>query len=270
MIEFGEKLKTAREEKGMTQQTLANSLYVTRQAVSRWECGARYPDLLTAKKLSEILVVSLDELLSGEETAAYSAESPITTSQRTERIQSALYAFAGMAYLLMSILYVGLMLPLSKETPFIVSAYSIFYMMRYMLIAALLFYGLICSIQGKLTVKKAGLIAAAYFVTAFIANLFVHTQAGFLFSTFFQTCIYFICAAVVLNCFYYRKSFNAMPIYFISLLCLIKTIGTYIEAFHIDTELSFVIRTIGLAAAAGLMVLISYQSHILSKHSHSY
>lgn len=30
MIEFGEKLKTAREEKGMTQQTLANSLYVTR------------------------------------------------------------------------------------------------------------------------------------------------------------------------------------------------------------------------------------------------
>ncbi len=163
MIEFGEKLKTAREEKGMTQQTLANSLYVTRQAVSRWECGARYPDLLTAKKLSEILGVSLDELLFGEETAAYSAESPITTSQRTERIQSALYAFAGMAYLLMSILYVGLMLPLSKETPFIVSAYSIFYMMRYMLIAALLFYGLICSIQGKLTVKKAGLIAAAYF-----------------------------------------------------------------------------------------------------------
>lgn len=59
MIEFGEKLKTAREEKGMTQQTLANSLYVTRQAVSRWECGARYPDLLTAKKLSEILGVSL-------------------------------------------------------------------------------------------------------------------------------------------------------------------------------------------------------------------
>lgn len=112
MIEFGEKLKTARDEKGMTQQTLANSLYVTRQAVSRWECGARYPDLLTAKKLSEILGVSLDELLSGEETAAYSAESPITTSQRTERIQSALYAFAGMAYLLMSILYVGLMLPL--------------------------------------------------------------------------------------------------------------------------------------------------------------
>ena len=39
MIEFGEKLKQLREEKGMTQQSLGEVLYVTRQAVSRWECG---------------------------------------------------------------------------------------------------------------------------------------------------------------------------------------------------------------------------------------
>lgn len=50
MVEFGEKVKKLREEKGMTQQTMADQLYVTRQAVSRWECGARFPDLLTAKK----------------------------------------------------------------------------------------------------------------------------------------------------------------------------------------------------------------------------
>lgn len=67
MVEFGEKLKQIREERGLTQQSLAERLYVTRQAVSRWECGARYPDLLMAKKISTILDVSLDELLSGEE-----------------------------------------------------------------------------------------------------------------------------------------------------------------------------------------------------------
>ena len=39
MVEFGEQLKKAREAKGMTQQTLAEHLYVTRQAVSRWESG---------------------------------------------------------------------------------------------------------------------------------------------------------------------------------------------------------------------------------------
>ena len=66
-MEFGEKLKQLREEKGMTQQKIADKLYVTRQAVSRWECGARYPDLLTAKKIAEILEVSVDEMLSGEE-----------------------------------------------------------------------------------------------------------------------------------------------------------------------------------------------------------
>ena len=63
MVEFGEQLRRAREEKGMTQQSLAEQLYVTRQAVSRWECGDRYPDLLTTKKISQILEVSLDDLL---------------------------------------------------------------------------------------------------------------------------------------------------------------------------------------------------------------
>ena len=67
MVEFGEQLRRAREEKGLTQQSLAEKLYVTRQSVSRWECGDRYPDLLTTKKISEILEVSLDDLLSGKE-----------------------------------------------------------------------------------------------------------------------------------------------------------------------------------------------------------
>ena len=42
MVEFGEQLRRAREEKGMTQQSLAEQLYVTRQAVSRWECGVSH------------------------------------------------------------------------------------------------------------------------------------------------------------------------------------------------------------------------------------
>lgn len=94
MVEFSEKLKRAREEKGMTQQTLADHLYVTRQAVSRWECGARYPDLLTAKKLSEVLEVSLDELLSGEEMKKCVEKNPIVESPIIGRAQSALYARA--------------------------------------------------------------------------------------------------------------------------------------------------------------------------------
>ena len=63
MAEFGENLKNVREQKGYTQQTLADHLYVTRQAVSRWEGGSRYPDLMTAKKMAQFLEVSLDELV---------------------------------------------------------------------------------------------------------------------------------------------------------------------------------------------------------------
>lgn len=62
-MEFGEQLRKAREDKGMTQQNLADKIFVTRQSVSRWERGERYPDLLMIKKISGILGISIDELL---------------------------------------------------------------------------------------------------------------------------------------------------------------------------------------------------------------
>ena len=82
MIEFGEKLKSLRESKGITQQTLADQLYVTRQAVSRWECGARYPDLLTAKRIAQALDTTIDELVSG---------SKIMVSKRVFNVADILY-----------------------------------------------------------------------------------------------------------------------------------------------------------------------------------
>ena len=67
MAEFGENIRKAREEKGITQQTLADKLFVSRQAVSRWENGSRYPDLLTAKSLAAALDTTLDKLLDNDE-----------------------------------------------------------------------------------------------------------------------------------------------------------------------------------------------------------
>lgn len=67
-MDFGEKIKSLREAKGMTQQKLADQLFVTRQTVSKWEVGSRYPDLLTTKSLAVILGASIDDLVSDEET----------------------------------------------------------------------------------------------------------------------------------------------------------------------------------------------------------
>ena len=65
-MDFGEKIKELREAKGMTQQNLADRLFVTRQTVSRWEGGSRYPDLVTAKNLADILDTSVDSLMADD------------------------------------------------------------------------------------------------------------------------------------------------------------------------------------------------------------
>lgn len=52
-----------RREKGLSQEQLADQLYVTRQAVSRWENGETVPNTETLKRLSAVLDVSINTLL---------------------------------------------------------------------------------------------------------------------------------------------------------------------------------------------------------------
>ena len=100
MVEFGEQLRRAREGKGMTQQSLAEQLYVTRQSVSRWECGDRYLDLLTTKKISQILDVSLDDLLAGKEMVKLVERNPVIEKKSANYIMIALYAFIVFSFLI--------------------------------------------------------------------------------------------------------------------------------------------------------------------------
>ena len=99
MVNFGEKIKQLREEKGMTQQSLADKLYVTRQAVSRWEHGVRCPDLLTVKKIAQVLDVSVDELLSGAELQENLGKQSIPEKPVEHGIQIVLYAIVTASYL---------------------------------------------------------------------------------------------------------------------------------------------------------------------------
>ena len=64
---LGENIRKLREEAQLTQQQLADRLYVSRQTISRWESGTRCPDLITAKRLAMELQISLDALISDEE-----------------------------------------------------------------------------------------------------------------------------------------------------------------------------------------------------------
>ena len=66
-MEFHEKLQELRKNKGLTQEELAESLYISRTAVSKWESGRGMPSIESLKAISKFFAVTLDELLSGEE-----------------------------------------------------------------------------------------------------------------------------------------------------------------------------------------------------------
>ena len=65
-MEFNEKLKELRSSRGLTQEELAEALFVSRTAVSKWESGRGYPSIDSLKEISTFFSVTIDELLSGE------------------------------------------------------------------------------------------------------------------------------------------------------------------------------------------------------------
>ena len=73
-MEFNEKLQQLRKQKGLTQEALAEALYVSRTAVSKWESGKGYPGIDTLKMLARFFGVTVDELLSEEAVLSIARE----------------------------------------------------------------------------------------------------------------------------------------------------------------------------------------------------
>ena len=65
-MEFHEKLQELRKKRGLTQEELAEALYVSRTAISKWESGRGYPSIDSLKEISNFFSVSIDDLLSTE------------------------------------------------------------------------------------------------------------------------------------------------------------------------------------------------------------
>ena len=73
-MEFNEKLQQLRKRKGMTQEELAEVLYVSRTAISKWESGRGYPNIDSLKAIATFFHVTIDELLSGDELLTLAQE----------------------------------------------------------------------------------------------------------------------------------------------------------------------------------------------------
>ena len=65
-MEIGNRIKLHRASLNLSQEELAEQVYVTRQTLSNWENGKTYPDINSLLRLSGVFGVTLDELVKGD------------------------------------------------------------------------------------------------------------------------------------------------------------------------------------------------------------
>ena len=66
-MEFNEKLQELRKSRSLTQEELAEVLFVSRTAISKWESGRGYPSISSLKEISRFFSVTIDELICSDE-----------------------------------------------------------------------------------------------------------------------------------------------------------------------------------------------------------
>ena len=81
-MEFNQKLQQLRKNKGITQEELADALFVSRTAVSKWESGRGYPNIDSLKAIAVFFCVTVDELLSSDEMLVFAASAQKQTAKK--------------------------------------------------------------------------------------------------------------------------------------------------------------------------------------------
>jgi len=109
-------ISSIRKEKSMTQKELAERLSVTDKAISRWETGKGFPDVTILKNLSEVLGVSITEIVNGEKTTPENVEEKSDNAiiaalsyskNMSKKVISILLLIFGLGLIVYSILFTG-------------------------------------------------------------------------------------------------------------------------------------------------------------------
>lgn len=279
MVEFGEKIKRLREGKGMTQQTLADQLYVTRQAVSRWECGARYPELLMAKRIAEALETSVDELLSGEEFVRNIEKEPILHRQGSNYMQAILYTMGAVSYLL-----IGVCLTYSI---FVWGIYDIFTVLGYGISFMAMTAGIYFSVRNEISPSKTGVILCADFLRAWFVFIGACTMTIFVGNgqmtphTWVSLACHAAEAVLIIRFFFgnsskEKKRISPIPVYVIGVLMaaqevlqfrfLFQDSFAFISSKEVDEGLGTLLTMMVIALGQiAIGVLTIYQAFVLDK-----
>ena len=81
-VEFHEKLQKLRANANLTQEELAEKLYVSRAAISKWESGRGYPSIDSLRAIADFFHVTVDHLICGEEMIALAEQDIKESSQK--------------------------------------------------------------------------------------------------------------------------------------------------------------------------------------------
>ena len=97
-MEFHEKLQTLRKDSGLTQEELAQKLYVSRTAVSKWESGRGYPNIDSLKAIAKCFSVTVDDLLSSDQVLIIAEEDH---REKRERLQNRVFGLLNVSVILL-------------------------------------------------------------------------------------------------------------------------------------------------------------------------
>lgn len=99
-MELHEKLQMLRKQRGLTQEELAEKLYVSRTAISKWESGRGHPSIESLKMIAEFFGVTVDELIRSGELVT------LAETENREKRQNGLYLVCGLLDCLTALLWV--------------------------------------------------------------------------------------------------------------------------------------------------------------------
>lgn len=163
-MEFSQKLQNLRKEKGLTQEELAEKLYVSRTAISKWESGRGYPNIDSLKDIAKFFSVTVDQLLSSEQILTIAEEEK---KQNKKRLIALTFAFLDLSVILFTFLPFfadrtnGLVLAVSLLH---LKTVGLYLKVSYFVLISLIFvYGIfgltLQNIQTKFWVKNKNLIS---------------------------------------------------------------------------------------------------------------
>ena len=174
-MEFNEKLKELRQKKGLTQEELAQALYVSRTAISKWESGRGYPNIDSMKAIAKFFSVSLDDLLSTYETLEIAEED---SKQKENCFRDLVFGLLDLSFLMF--LFLPLFADKSETMISSASLISLGGIQPYLKIAYMVFV-ILAVVFGVFILVLQSCQAIVWTKSKYLISLMINTAAVLLF-----------------------------------------------------------------------------------------